>query len=42
MLDPPGKYFRLCPAKEVRLKGAYYIKYASHETDANGNITAVH
>ena len=42
MLDPPGKYFRLCPAKEVRLKGAYYIKYASHETDSEGNITAVH
>jgi len=42
MLDPPGKYFRLCPAKEVRLKGAYYVKYASHETDADGNITVVH
>ena len=42
MLEPPGKYFRLCPAKEVRLKGAYYIKYASHETDSEGNITAVH
>ena len=42
MLDPPGKYFRLCPNKEVRLKGAYFIKYASHETDEDGNITAVH
>ena len=42
MLDPPGKYFRLCPQKEVRLKGAYYVKYASHETDENGNITVVH
>ncbi len=42
MLDPPGKYFRLCPQREVRLKGAYFIKYASHETDKNGNITAVH
>lgn len=42
MLDPPGKYFRLCPAKEVRLKSAYYIKYVSHETDENGNITSVH
>ncbi len=42
MLDPPGKYFRLCPQREVRLKGAYYIKYASHDTDENGNITAVH
>ncbi len=42
MLDPPGKYFRLCPQKEVRLKGAYFIKYASHETDQDGNITVVH
>lgn len=42
MLEPPGKYFRLCPQKEVRLKGAYFIKYASHECDENGNITAVH
>ena len=39
---PPPKYFRLCPEKEVRLKGAYYVKYASHETDENGNITVVH
>ena len=42
MLDPPGKYFRLCPQKEVRLKGAYFIKYASVDTDENGNILAVH
>lgn len=42
MLNPSGKYFRLCPEKEVRLKGAYYIKYSSHEEDENGNITAVH
>ena len=42
MLDPPGKYFRLCPEREVRLKGAYYIKYLSHETDDDGNITVVH
>ncbi|MCQ2455221.1 MAG: glutamine--tRNA ligase/YqeY domain fusion protein [Clostridia bacterium] len=41
-LNPPGKYFRLCPEKEVRLKGAYYIKYSSCETDENGNITVVH
>ena len=42
MLDPPGKYFRLCPQKEVRLKGAYFIKYVSCEQDEDGNITAVH
>lgn len=41
-LVPPPKYFRLCPEKEVRLKGAYYVKFASHETDEDGNITAVH
>ena len=41
-LNPPGKYFRLCPEKEVRLKGAYFVKYASHEEDENGNITCVH
>ncbi len=41
-LVPPPKYFRLCPEKEVRLKGAYFVKYASHETDEQGNITAVH
>lgn len=41
-LVPPPKYFRLCPEKEVRLKGAYFIKYASHECDEDGNITVVH
>ncbi len=41
-LNPPGKYFRLCPEREVRLKGAYYLKYASHDCDEEGNITAVH
>lgn len=42
MLNPVSKYFRLSPLREVRLKGAYIIKYASHETDENGEITAVH
>lgn len=41
-LTPPPKYFRLCPEKEVRLKSAYFVKYVSHETDENGNITCVH
>ena len=41
-LVPPPKYFRLCPEREVRLKGAYFVRYVSHETDAHGNITAVH
>jgi len=41
-LVPPPKYFRLCPEKEVRLKGAYFVKFASVDEDANGNILAVH
>ncbi len=41
-LVPPPKYFRLCPQKEVRLKGAYFVKYASCEQDADGNVNAVH
>ncbi len=41
-LVPPPKYFRLCPEKEVRLKGAYFVNFASAETDENGNVTVVH
>ena len=41
-LNPPPKYFRLSPEREVRLKGAYFVKYASCDTDENGEITAVH
>ena len=40
--NPPKGYFRLCPDKEVRLKGAYFIKYVSCEKDENGNVTKVH
>ena len=41
-MDPPKGFFRLCPAREVRLKGAYFLKFASVDTDERGNITAVH
>lgn len=41
-MEPPKGFFRLCPAREVRLKGAYFLKFASLDTDENGNITAVH
>ncbi|MBQ9846513.1 MAG: glutamine--tRNA ligase/YqeY domain fusion protein [Clostridia bacterium] len=40
--EPPKGYFRLCPEREVRLKGAYFVKYASCEKDENGNITKIH
>lgn len=41
-MEPPKGFFRLCPAREVRLKGAYFLKFASLDTDENGNIIAVH
>lgn len=39
--DPPPKYKRLVPGGTVRLKGAYIVKYVSHECDADGNVTEV-
>lgn len=42
MENPPGKFRRLGPGREVRLRYGYYIQYASHETDADGNVTVVH
>ncbi len=42
MENPPNKYFRLAPGREVRLKSAYIIKAESVEKDENGNITVVH
>ncbi len=40
--NPPPKYFRLKPDGIVRLKGAYVVKYKSHDVDKDGNVTAVH
>ncbi|MBO7148878.1 MAG: glutamine--tRNA ligase/YqeY domain fusion protein [Clostridia bacterium] len=39
---PPSKFFRLKPDGEVRLMGAYIVKYAGVDKDENGNITAIH
>ena len=41
-VDPPKKFFRLKPGGEVRLKGAYIVRYASHECDEVGRVTCVH
>ncbi len=42
MVVPPPKYFRLKPDGEVRLKSAYFVKYAAHEVDENGKVTVIH
>jgi glutaminyl-tRNA synthetase len=39
MENPPGKFFRLAPGKEVRLKDAYIIKCESVIKDENGDVT---
>ncbi len=39
MEDPPGKFHRLSPGKEVRLKDAYIIKCERVVKDDDGNIT---
>ena len=42
MEEPPKKYFRLSPGREVRLKSAYYVTCTSFEKDEYGNVTCVH
>jgi glutaminyl-tRNA synthetase len=40
--DPPKKYFRLAPGREVRLKHAYYVTCTGFEKDVNtGEIVEV-
>tara|TARA_B100000886_G_scaffold78781_2_gene51036 strand:+ start:1497 stop:3167 length:1671 start_codon:yes stop_codon:yes gene_type:complete len=42
MEDPPKKFFRLSPGKEVRLKFAYYIVCENVIKDGKGEITEIH
>jgi len=42
MEDPPRKFFRLGPGREVRLKSAYIIKCEEYKKDEQGEITEVY
>jgi glutaminyl-tRNA synthetase len=42
MEEPPSKFFRLAPGREVRLKNSYFIKCESVVKDAAGNISELH
>ncbi len=42
MIDPPKKFFRLAPGKEVRLKNAYIIKCEDYKLDENGEVTEIY
>ncbi len=40
-LVPPPKFFRLKPDGEVRLMGAYIVKYKDCKTDGDGKVTEI-
>ena len=42
MEDPPKKFFRLGPEREVRLIGAYIIKCEDFKTDDDGNVSEIY
>lgn len=42
MEEPPKKFFRLAPDKEVRLKGAYIIKCTGCKKDEQGNVVEIY
>ncbi len=42
MEDPPRKFFRLGPGREVRLRWAYFIKCNDVVKDDDGNISEIH
>ncbi len=39
--DPPSKFFRLSPGREVRLRSAYIVQCVSVVKDADGTVTEV-
>ncbi len=42
MEDPPRKFFRLAPGREVRLRYAYFITCVSVVKDENGRVIELH
>lgn len=42
MEEPPKKYFRMAPGREVRLLHAYYVKCVDLVKDENGEVVEVH
>ena len=42
MEDPPKKFFRLGPGREVRLKSAYIIKCEDYKKDEQGQVVEVY
>lgn len=42
MLDPPAKFFRLGPGREVRLRNAFVIRCTDVELDDDGTVSTLH
>ncbi len=42
MEEPPPKYYRLAPGREVRLRYAYFVKCVDFRKDENGNIVEIY
>ncbi|MCG6154411.1 glutamine--tRNA ligase/YqeY domain fusion protein [Rubinisphaera margarita] len=42
MEDPPKKFFRLGPGREVRLRYAYFVRCNEVIKDVDGNVTELH
>jgi glutaminyl-tRNA synthetase len=42
MENPPAKFYRLSPGREVRLRYGYFIKCTKAVKDKEGNITELH
>ncbi|MDZ7676208.1 MAG: glutamine--tRNA ligase/YqeY domain fusion protein [Acidimicrobiales bacterium] len=40
-LDPPPKYYRLTPGREVRLRYGYFVTAVDADLDADGNVIQV-
>ena len=39
--EPPPKYYRLTPGREVRLRGAYFVTATDFVSDDDGNVVEV-
>ncbi|MEE9126331.1 MAG: glutamine--tRNA ligase, partial [Planctomycetota bacterium] len=42
MEDPPKKFFRLAPGREVRLRYAYFVTCVGIDKGENGEVTQIH
>ena len=41
MLDPPRKFYRLGPGREVRLRAGYFLRCNDVETDSDGQVVGL-